>query len=454
MSWPKGGKKMKIRFIALTALAVVFSAPAFAESLNEAVQTSVSTHPSIGEVANDRKAIDQELKQAHGLYLPQVDLRGDLGFGVSNRRHTRSASVIDDGNVLGNYAAELTLQQMLFDGFNADSEVSRQENRVRSAAHRVYESSELLGLNATEAYLNVLRARQLVEIATVNVDAHRALQADIARRTRGGAGNKADVEQAKARVSQAEAALVQVQGDLRDAEARYNSAVGRFPGDLTRPQVVQTYMPLTEQAAVEAATTESPTVKARAADVDVAAAELEQTKATFYPQVNLEGSASTQKDLGGVHTIKDEAGLGVVARWNLYRGGADEARKQEYISRQAEALSRVDVAKRESEENMRRAWAAREAARARAEHFAQQVKANEQVLVAYKKQFEAGDRTLLDVLDAQNELFVSKSNMLTAYYTALFGDYQVLAERGSLLASLDVALPETASVTSEQSNAQ
>lgn len=439
------------RFLTITAMALVLAAPAFAESLNEAVQTTVSTHPEVGVVSNNRKAVDQELEQAQGLFRPSVDLRGDAGFGWSDRWRNGNSNV-DDGDIRPYGAAQLSLQQMLFDGYNADSEVERQESRTRSGANRVRESSELVGLNATEAYLNVLRARQLLEIADTNIKQHRTLQTDINRRTRGGAGNRADVEQAKARVAQAEAARVQAEGDLRDAEARYNSIIGKFPADLTRPQVPMAYMPTTEESAVQAAMNDNPTIDIRETDIDVAAAELKQTGAAFYPRVDLEGTASHQTDIGGVKTSKNEAGLGVVMRWNLYRGGADTAREEEYKWRQAEAQSQLDVARREAEERMRRAWAAREAARVRAERFAEQVKANEQVLSAYKKQFDAGDRTLLDVLDAQNELFVSKSNMLSAFYTALFGDYQVLAERGALLTSLNVTLPETASVVREQSS--
>jgi adhesin transport system outer membrane protein len=442
---------IKLRFVAVTAMALVLSAPAFAESLTEAVQSTVSNHPEVGVVSSSRKAIDQELEQANALFRPSIDFRGDAGFGWSHRWRNGTAN-IDDGDVRPNAAAQLSLQQMLFDGYDASSEVDRQQNRVRSSANRVRETGELVGLDATEAYLNVLRSRQLLEIAETNLKEHRNLQSDINRRTRGGAGNRADVEQAKARVAQAEAARTQNEGNLRDAEARYNSVVGKFPGDLSRPQAPMTYMPTTEEAAVQVALTDSPTIDVREADIDVSSAELKQTAATFYPRVDLEGTASHQTDLGGVRTSKNEANLGVVMRWNLYRGGADTAREEEFRWRQAEAQSQLDVSRREVEERMRRAWAAREAARARAEQFAQQVKANEQVLSAYKKQFDAGDRTLLDVLDAQNELFVSKSNMLSAYYTALFGDYQVLAERGALLNSLSVTLPETASVVSEQSS--
>ena len=436
---------------ALAILAALVSGPVMAESLTEAIQTTVQNHPQVGEVSHDRRAVDEELNQANGLFLPQVDFRGDMGAAWQNRWGTGSSTPVDDGDILPNAAAQLTLQQMLFDGYNASSEVDRQENRVRSAAHRVRETSELVGLDAVEAYLNVLRSRQLIEAARSNLDAHRQLQSDIARRTRGGAGNEGDVHQAEARVSQAEATLAQIEGDLRDAEATYNRVVGHFPDNLTRPQVPMELMPATVDAAVEAALNESPTIDIKESDVRVARAKLTQTQAPLYPQVTLEGSAVRAKDQDGLRTTRDQVGAGLVMRWNLYRGGADMARKREYEARQAEAESKLSDTQRKIEQQVRQAWAARESARVRAERYAQQVTANQQVLEAYKKQFDAGERTLLDVLDAQNELFVSTSSMLTSYYTALFGDYQVLSDRGALLASVGVAQPVEASVVSEQS---
>lgn len=439
----------KFSQVSLGVLALALLAlPVQAESLSDAVQSTVVAHPKIGVVSNDRRAVDEELNQAFGLFRPQVDFRGDLGAGWSNR--WGPSNLQDDGDILPNAAAQLTLQQMLFDGYNASAEVDRQENRVRSAAHRVRESSEFIGLDAVEAYLNVLRSRQLLELANQNVADHRDRGVDISRRERGGAGNMADVRQSEARLAQAEANRAQVEGDLRAAEARYNSIVGRFPTDLTRPQVSLQYMPASEQAAVESALADSPTIHVRDTDIDVANAELQQTRSTFYPQVSLEGTASRQKDIGGLRTTKDEIGGGLVVRWNLYRGGADVARAEEFTWRRAEAQSQLDDAKRDVEERIRNVWAARDSARRRAEHFATQVSANENVLTAYVKQFDAGERTLLDVLDAQNELFLSKSNMITAYYTALFGDYQVLAERGALLASLNVTPVAAASVVSDK----
>jgi len=140
------------------AVAAVFSiagaTAAGAVTLNEAVKTAVETNPDVGVVATDRRAIDKELRQAWALYMPSLDAR----FAVGPEWTEQVA-----GNLPGRTGRllrqeqSLTLTQLLFDGFAAASEVQRQEARVDSAALRVVETSEFIGLDAIQAYLDVLR---------------------------------------------------------------------------------------------------------------------------------------------------------------------------------------------------------------------------------------------------------------------------------------------------------
>src|SRR5690606_33707045 len=135
----------------------------------------------------------------------------------------------DDGKWRHRSQAALTLSQLLFDGFFADSEVERQKARVASAAYRVGETAEFVGLDAVEAYLEVLRHRERVQIAEDNVAVHRATLGRVGQRAEGGGGNIADVRQAEARLSSAESTLVQTRGDLRDAEYLFLRVVGQSP---------------------------------------------------------------------------------------------------------------------------------------------------------------------------------------------------------------------------------
>ena len=132
----------------------------------------------------------------------------------------------------------------------------------------------------------------------------------------------------------------------------------------------------------------------------------------------------------------------LVANWNLYRGGGDEARIREHVYRHAQSKNdRNDVA-RSVESDVRQTWANMMAAGERSEAFRQQAEANAMVVQAYKDQFNLDRRTLLDVLDSQNEWFVSRSNAINNSYLEMFAVYRLLALRGSLLPAMGVPYPK------------
>jgi adhesin transport system outer membrane protein len=134
--------------------------PASATTLDEAIRLTLSTNPDIGVVANDRRAVDQELRQSRGLYLPQIDVRGDIGpQDIRNVGQPNGSGTQWRKEIAG------TLQQRVFDGFEADSMVARDKARVESAANRVYENSEFRALDAIGAYLGVLRDQDLLRLA-------------------------------------------------------------------------------------------------------------------------------------------------------------------------------------------------------------------------------------------------------------------------------------------------
>jgi adhesin transport system outer membrane protein len=134
--------------------------------------------------------------------------------------------------------------------------------------------------------------------------------------------------------------------------------------------------------------------------------------------------------------------------WNLYRGGADMARAREFIHRHQQTKEARAEAARAVENDVRQTWAAMVSAGERARQFAAQADANVEVVKAYNDQFSLDRRTLLDVLDAQNELFVSRSNTVNAEFLEMLAVYRLLALKGALLPTLQVAYPRESDVAS------
>jgi adhesin transport system outer membrane protein len=407
-------------------------------TLRDAVAKGVYTHPEYGVVTNNRRATDEELVQAKAGYLPSVDVNADMG-----REWTKDdpQNAGDDTTTLWRYQAGITLTQMLFDGFETRYEVERQKARVASIAYRTWETTEFLGLDIIESYLNILRQRELLSIAQENVSKHQEIHDQMADSSSAGRTTEADLHQATARLASARANESSVREALRVSEAEFISRVGTVPRDLIKPEPMMSGISQDVEAEVKQALLGSPTLASVEADIGVAAAEVKQAKSTFMPQVDLQLNANHANDINGSDGDVDRARGLVVMNWNLYRGGADTARMREGVYRAAQAKENRAEKGRAVEEDVRKTWAQMVAASEREREFDIQANANEKVAAAYFDQFNLDRRTLLDVLDAQNEFFVARSNTINSHYVRLFAVYRLLALKGQLLPTLQVAYP-------------
>lgn len=433
---------------AMPALAQDAKAPAAGDpqltTMSQAVAVGVTTNPQYGVVANNRRATDEELNQAKSLYLPSVDFQADTGYEYTDNPATRANLNGDDSEKLWRYQAGLTLTQMLFDGYKTKYENMRQKFRVQSASHRVMETAQLLGLDIVEAYLDVMRQRELLKIARDNVANHISIMDQIQDSANAGRTTQADLEQAKARLSSARANEANVREQLRTAEANYIQKVGQAPENLKSPVSPVDALDKDVDTEVKRTLYQSPTIDIYKADYDVAHAEREGSKSTMYPKVDLQLNAVNGHNLSGVQGRDTGASALLVMNWNLYRGGGDTARVREYINREAQAKEARAQAARGIENDVRKTWAQMVAAGERSRQFAAQAAANTEVVKAYKDQFDLNRRTLLDVLDSQNELFVSQSNAVNSEYVEMFAVYRLLALRGDLLKTLNVQPPREA----------
>lgn len=417
-------------------------------SLRDAVATGVATNPEYGVVAASRRATDEELEQGRALYLPSLDANADIGWERTDDQGTRNRGTGKEETLL-RYETGLTLTQMLFDGWDAKYEVERQKARVVSSASRVRETAELVGLSIVESYLEVLRQRQLLAIARQNVQDHLDILDQIQDGVSAGRSTQADLEQAKARLASARATETDTRQALRFAESDYRREIGDEPGDLQMPEVPYNSLTSDVNEEVEKSLAYSPTLDIYEADIEVAYAEAHQTRSTFYPQVDLQLNARQGENLGGVEGV-DRSGTALVTLdWNLYRGGADVARSREFIHRHQQSKEARAEAARQVESDVRQTWASMVAAGERARHFAAQADANVEVVKAYRDQFSLDRRTLLDVLDAQNELFVSRSNTINAEFLEVFAVYRLLALKGTLFPVMGLEYPRESQIAAK-----
>ncbi len=439
-----GLRRWTLALFASAAMVVVGGSHALATTLQDSVYGAIETNPEIDIVKTSRRAIDQELRQARAGYLPSLDFRGAAGPEWSDNNTTRAA---DSDNTRFRTEAQLTLSQMLFDGYATQSEVERQQARIDSAAHRVEEAAEFIALNAIEAHLDILRNQEIVRFNEANIAQHERILGQVRDLEEGGRGDIGDVRQTESRLARAFDTLAVSRGALADAIARYQRVVGARPGDLEDAEAPIAALPPSPEDAANLASVNSPTVRIAAADTDVAGAEIRASRSGFYPRFDVELGAGLNRNIDGAQGRDNDASGLLVMRYNLYRGGADMALEREAFHRANEARASLDNTRRLAEQEARISYNALQTATARREALTQKEEAQRRTRDIYAEQFEVGTRQLLDLLDGENELFLNRVELVTAVYTERFAAYRVLAVVGELLNALEVVRPrETISI--------
>ncbi|MBH3430423.1 TolC family outer membrane protein [Pseudomonas alkylphenolica] len=407
-----------------------------AQSLPEAMQKALDVHPEIQAGVNSRIAADYQLRAAKGGYLPKVDVLA--GYG---REGTDSPSTGNRWETLNRGESSLRLRQMVFDGFATSSEVGRQQATVNARAYSLLGTSERTALTVAQVYLDVLTRREMVRLAEDNLRSHERIYDQIKLRTSRGVGRLADLDQAEARLAQARNNLITEQTNLADAKTNYLSVVGQMPDELSAPAPFVDLLPANLDEARQQMVESSPILRSAESDIAAAEKQYDAAKSTFYPRFDAELGRTADNDIDGLNGHNNEWQAMLRMSFNLYSGGSNKAdlESKSYLTNQA--LDIRNNALRQLNEELGLAWNALENANAQLPIAQQYVDHSNNVRTAYQKQFSLGERTLLDLLDSENELFTAQRRLTEVKNIQLFTQYRIKATIGQLLKSQGVVAP-------------
>ncbi|MBR1280151.1 TolC family outer membrane protein [Bradyrhizobium sp. AUGA SZCCT0283] len=420
--------------------------PASAEvfSINDALRQAMQTHPGVGEASANRRATESELRQTQSTLLPQV--RIDASYGPEKFDQspgivspTLQVPVTGSGPWRNGSQESVVVRQLLFDGFASIHDVWRQTARVNAAASRVKERTELLALDAAEAYVDVVRYMRLVGLAQQNVANHEKIFANVNSRFSGGRAGEGDLEQSRERVENARAALAEFQRSLEDSRAKYRKLVGLEPINLRFPGPLRG-MPSSRDEALAVTLRFNSTIAAAQSDADAAKHAFRVTDGAYVPKFYLEGRATHYDNSfpyvtapGSRSATHEDYSGKVVMSWDIFRGGQDVWNRSEKAERYTEATMRHARLQRDANESIDKAWNGRTITATRIAALTRQLEADRKTIAAFQKEYELGQRSLIDLLNAQNQYFNASVSLTSARALIVFADYQLLAAMGTLM---------------------
>lgn len=382
--------------------------PALAQTLEEALGAAYANNPTLLAQRAKLRITDEQVVQALSNWRPTVEMVGDAGTSQTESNVWTNRRQFRDPRSLS-----FTLDQDLYRGGRTIAATREAENTVKAERARLLVVEQAVLRDAATAFVDVVRDQAVLELNIKN-EQRLARQLKATRdRFRVGEVTRTDVSQAESRLARALADRSQAQGDLEISRAAYRNVVGEAPGRLSAPAPLGA-LPSSWEDAIGIAVAESPNVIAADFDARASADNADEVRGELLPRVSLEGSAKRAFDTAGEESRVDTLEASVTLTVPLYQSGAIYSRLR--AARQTVGQQRllVDEARRAAAESATRAWESLQTAQARIRAFNAEIEAAEIALEGVEREAAVGLRTVLDVLDAEQELLDASVSFVLA----------------------------------------
>ncbi len=404
-------------------------------SLKETVATTIDYSPNIKAFQEYRQAAEYDLKRARSGWFPRIDARAGYGFDQWSSAVTRADNSRQDKRTFYDRSeASLVISQTIWDGLATWNRVNIGKSRLDSAQNRLFDNAEAYGLDAALAHIEIYRQRRIVALAELNVKNHQSILASQKERQRSGAATMADVTQTQSRLARTQASLAESRSALEVAIANYKRLTGKDVGEVETPEAPADAYPSLEVALAHSHTGNLK-LKVIRADLSTAEHQSELDKSPFHPQIFLEAGPSYRYRIEDA--LDDQGGTAIMLRasWNLFNGGYDWYNVKGDKARSRQTRQEMFALMDSLAEETTATWSQLISAQEQARFYANAVEYSTKTRDMYLEQFNVGQRSLLDVLDAENELFSSSIQYVTAQQNIIAGQYRLLALGGEFLSS-------------------
>jgi len=431
---PTGGRRRALALAAATAVLIGGSAVASAETLTDALIQTYNSNPRLLADRARLRATDETVAQAMAGWRPTLTLSGDAGKQYTYSESTSATSVnTGSGDNRTPRGASITLSQNIFRGFRTVASVRRADFLVQSDRARLLDTEQQVLLAAATSYVDVFRDQAVVQL---NVSNERVLEQQLeATRNRFQVGEVTltDVSQAESRLARALADRIAAEGNLATSRAVYQTVVGVAPGTLEAPPPLGDLPPTIAEARRVASERAFPVMlqhyveRAAREQVDIIFGEM-------LPLVTVGGELSRRLGASGPDSRTETASVTARLTVPLYEAGSITARVREAKELAAQQRRLLDQQVRASTETATRGWDALQTAQAQVTAFSAEVRAAEIALRGVQQEAQVGSRTVLDVLDAEQELLNAQVNLVRARHDVVVSSYNLRSATATLTA--------------------
>ena len=425
--------------IALTGvlLSLACLAPAKALDLSAMVADSVSAHPEVKEKIHAYRKVVSDRAIAESGWRPSVDLQASTGYYDTETPSTNNESVDYNSS-----SVELSLTQNLFNGYDTTNQIAQTNARKNAALFDVYDTADNIALRAIQSYLEVLKQKRLYQLAIDNVAAHEKILAQIKERNLSGVGRRSQLQQTEGRLAGAQASLIAQQNNLEDAATQLHQILGRYvnPEFLSEPELPpvpqKTLEELTDQALVD-----HPALRVAESNIVASQSDYRRSLKTRYPNIDLRFATEYGNNLDRDDDLdgdSQETSVVLNLTYNFYSGGKNGAETEKRVSAVYEQKEFAARVRRQVINTLRLSWTADDLLVQQLIFLNNHVIKAGQTVESYREEFFIGQRDLLDLLDAENELNRTRNQYTEARFDSYGARYRIYEGIGKLFEATNV----------------
>ncbi|MFC6488057.1 TolC family outer membrane protein [Nitratireductor sp. GCM10026969] len=412
--------------LAASAIALT-SVPAGAETLMEALGMAYQNNSSLNLSRAGVRVTDEDVAIAKSGLRPRI--QGTGSFSIENR----------EGDEIRAGRFGISLRQPIFDGFQTHNNVRAAEAQVRAAVAGLRNEELNTLFDAADTYMTVIRDRRIAALREQNLEFLQEQVRAARSRLEVGEGTRTDLAQAEASRQAAQAQLSAARAAVEASEAQYRQLVGQEPGALQMPSPLTSLLPSSLDQALAIGLAEHPAIAGREHEVDAAAFAVKSAEGALLPNVSanasVERSYTDPTTTPGADNTTDSATIGLSLTVPIYQGGETSAR----VRRSKESLGRarinVDVSRDQVRNAVTSAWAQYRAAVESVAANRETVSAAQLALEGVIEERNVGQRTTLDVLDAQEDVINAQIDLATAQSNVVSASYAIASAIGRLSSS-------------------
>ena len=411
---------------------------AFGMTAPEAVAKSVLSNPEVQAKWHAFQASGLEQDASRGGFRPRLDLSAGIG-----KENLDGAGY--EGRDLDDYTRDgiyLTLSQMLYDGNLTKSQVEKLGHSRKMRYYDLLASMEKVGMDAFRSHEDVLRYRAMANLAKENLERHEAVMKKVSDRASAGVESGVNLETTKGRLALAKVNLLTEESNLHDAATQYARVVGEMPADALDSAAIELALPSSPEKALEEALRGNPELSSSAENALAMGVAVSEQEARMKPRLDLRASSNFEDDVDGTEGRRDKTVVELLLRCNLYNGGTDEATIRRFSELQKESEENLRKAERDIRQSVLIAYNDIHSIEKQLPDLEQHKKSADAMRTAYAQQFEVGRRSLLDLLDAENEFFQANRALANARFNLVIAKARYLSETGKLVQYFKAARPD------------